>query len=569
MTEKNTTDRTSAAQSDFWVFRDGKKVMGGAIWLDELRSLMCALLQDLGNKSLQLDALIQVGEFESAVADSGSEVSAIASLTDALAEFVITGESASLASRVAALGNFIATPTLATSPPEGFSYYALHPIDFAYAAIRALPSSRTVAVIGVRSIGTTLSAVTAAALQQAGIPAERITVRPTGHPYERTLQFSEEELHWIKRHRQSHVRFLIVDEGPGRSGSTFLAVGEALVGAGVSAGDIILVGSRVPDIDQLCASKARERWSRYRFVAACSDTYARFSACTYLGGGEWRTMFYPDCSAWPACWPQMERLKFLSPDRRHLFKFEGLGRMGRAARSCARRLAEAAFGPQVEDGGDGFSSYEFLGTRALTRTDLSVALLEHCADYCVFRSREFQIAGSDVSQLWEMLNFNVSQEFGTELNLQPGDLQTEHPILVDGRMQPFEWIAAEGGRILKTDASTHGDDHFFPGPTDVAWDIAGTAVEWDLAPDALSFLTARYRQLSGDDLKPRLPHFMLAYAVLRLASCQMAMSTVFGSAEEVRLQSAYRFYRAQAQGWIAKVQRGRGRRVEKDHLQAA
>ena len=28
----------------------------------------------------------------------------------------------------------------------------------------------------------------------------------------------------------------------------------------------------------------------------------------------------------------------------------------------------------------------------------------------------------------------------------------------------------------------HGDDHFFPGPTDIAWDLAGTIVEWELAP---------------------------------------------------------------------------------------
>ena len=33
---------------------------------------------------------------------------------------------------------------------------------------------------------------------------------------------------------------------------------------------------------------------------------------------------------------------------------------------------------------------------------------------------------------------------------------------------------------MKVDAAAHGDDHGFPGPVDVAWDLAGAVVEWEL-----------------------------------------------------------------------------------------
>jgi hypothetical protein len=113
-------------------------------------------------------------------------------------------------------------------------------------------------------------------------------------------------------------------------------------------------------------------------------------------------------------------------------------------------------------------------------------------------------------------------------------------------MQPHEWLRTSDGIVLKTDASTHGDDHFFPGPTDIAWDLAGIAVEWNLHPDALEFLLTRFAQLTSNDLRRRLPILMLAYSVFRLAWCKMATSTVVESSEQLRLRTAYRRYRSLA-----------------------
>src|SRR5207245_9547085 len=96
---------------------------------------------------------------------------------------------------------------LSVSPPDGFTYYALHPLDFANVLTRIPGDRREYAIIGIRSIGTTLSAVVLAALNAAGSPATRITVRPSGHPYSRNVEFSQEQLHWIQQNIAS--QFLV------------------------------------------------------------------------------------------------------------------------------------------------------------------------------------------------------------------------------------------------------------------------------------------------------------------------------------------------------------------------
>ncbi len=70
---------------------------------------------------------------------------------------------------------------------EGFSYYALHPRKVAI-LLDALELKSRMAVLGIRSIGVALSAVACASLRLRGIECERITVRPSGHPYDRKLE---------------------------------------------------------------------------------------------------------------------------------------------------------------------------------------------------------------------------------------------------------------------------------------------------------------------------------------------------------------------------------------------
>ena len=100
------------------------------------------------------------------------------------------------------------------SHPEGFAYYALHPGDFAD-AVEDVDCGFPVAVLGIRSVGTTLSAVACAALRKRGVRASRITVRPAGHPYDRITELTDAQRDWVRQRHRDGSRFMVVDEGPG------------------------------------------------------------------------------------------------------------------------------------------------------------------------------------------------------------------------------------------------------------------------------------------------------------------------------------------------------------------
>jgi hypothetical protein len=242
----------------------------------------------------------------------------------------------------------------------------------------------------------------------------------------------------------------------------------------------------------------------------------------------------------------MERLKFLSPDKNRLFKFEGMGPLGAEVRERAFMLAKSGLGPQATDAGDGFLEYEWLSGERMQARGLTSALLDHVARYCAFRTANFTAQRDNAAEIQNMLEYNVQQEFGVDLSLPKDIFSTNDPVLADGRMQSYEWIALADGNIKKTDGISHGDDHFFPGPCDIAWDLAGIAIEWKLETAASEYLRKEFKRLTGKQITHDLNAYMLAYAVFRLGFCKMAISTVRGTDEEHRLQAAYQRYREQA-----------------------
>jgi hypothetical protein len=93
---------------------------------------------------------------------------------------------------------------------------------------------------------------------------------------------------------------------------------------------------------------------------------------------------------------------------------------------------------------------------------------------------------------------------------------------IDARLLPHEWVRTHDGRLLKTDACDHGDDHLFPGPCDAAWDVAGAVVEWNLDGGATTELLRAYAASTGDEVRSRLPPYLLAYAAFRAGWTRMA-----------------------------------------------
>ena len=524
------------------VFRDGKRLVSG----NSLKSVLAGHIRLLSNV-LQtgeiLGALLSAGELECALADCGARFSQVAEITDALAEALVNHEV--LPDRnclLKVLGATEVPEKLTVAVAEGFAYYGLHPLVFVDALEHVPTLSSRVAVVGIRSIGTTLSAATVAGLRRRGLQAERITVRPTGHPYNRRTELSPDQMSFVNKQLSQGASFLVVDEGPGLSGSSFLSVGEALLRAGVPQSGITLLCSHLPPAENLCTENAAERCRQFRWHPATAAVRKPDGARVWVGGGEWRRYLLPHESPWPASWLHFERLKYLSAQgaETRFYKFLGFGHYGTEIIERERKLADAGFGvkPQIES--DGFASYPFVDGHPMSASEISESVLARLAAYCAFRAGSFAEDSAQLQPLLEMAAHN-SQQLKFDLEVR---LEMEHPVMADGRMQPHEWLLTRGGQMLKTDSGSHGDDHFFPGPADIAWDLAGAIVEWQMnAAQVESFLQI-YRRASGDDARRRIADYVNAYAIFRAAYCVMAANAMQGSEEQQRLEAAAAFYRA-------------------------
>jgi hypothetical protein len=516
----------------YWIYRDGREQRDGRAVLAELCALVAAVAETHGDRARRraVDALIACGELEAALADTAhSGTAEIASATDELASAALGGacDAQAICARLASLGM---PATVSSSVPEGFAYYALHPEAYAIAATNLVPKSGSVLVVGVRSIGTTLSAIARAALAARGVRAWRMTVRPRGAPYSRRLDLDDEQRAAVLRARDRGASVLVVDEGPGISGSTFLATAEAISATGFGADDrITLVCSHEPRPETLAAPDAALRFARFGVAVAPCDVHVPESALD-LSAGSWRSHVYDGTTGWPASFTQTERRKLLLSDSR-LAKFEGLGRSGRAAIARAASLAAAELAPEPRDEGDGWVSYRWAGA-PLHRSDLDVDVIDRLAAYCAKRSA--LCPGNTPSpDFADMVAKNLELALtGTGVGAMSLALPIERLCVTDGRMAPHEWLRRDDGSLVKSDGIAHGDDHFFPGPTDIAWDLGGAVVEWGLDRAATERLLTTYWRLSGDHVRPRLAAWTLAYAVFRLAFSQVGLDAATGSPDE-------------------------------------
>ncbi len=542
------------ARADFHIFRDTKRRAPASELMGALRRELFRLPSQVQEADL-LSLLLRAGELECALADAGrgaNDSGCSSRLTNLFAGYAVASDKTQrvyhahqlCSVALPLLDGITCRDELTYSVPEGFAYYALHLLDYADALTRACVSAPCAFVVGLRSIGTTLSAVVAAKLRLLGIPAQRTTVRPVGHPYDRYCQFASEQKLAISTALARNSAFIICDEGPGRSGSSLISLAEALERELVPADRILILCSHQPDVGSLCASEAARRWSRYRSIATGMTKRLPDDAAEFVGGGEWRKHFIPTGEPWPAAWPQMERLKYLSQDGQAIWRFEGHGHYGEEVRAREEALCARGFGAEYLGHSAGFGQHRLLAGRSMARHEVTLGLLTHMAEYCAWRSQEFP-ASIASHELESMARINFEREFGRA----PADLTlaVERPAVCDGRMQPQERVRTNNGRWIKLDATTHGDDHFFPGPCDIAWDLAGTIVEWGLDTHAREAFLATYQRISGDNTLRRMPAYEIAYATFRMAWSAMAAASVIGTEEEARLLRDYERYREVAE----------------------
>ncbi|MDB5508789.1 MAG: hypothetical protein JWL93_1258 [Hyphomicrobiales bacterium] len=397
--------------------------------------------------------------------------------------------------------------TVTVREPEGFAFYALYPEAYAVAARRLPPSDAH--VIGLRSIGIVLAAMVAAAHAGPSLPAVD-TVRPHGHPYRRRID-APDLMRRLARTRPP--RICIVDEGPGRSGSSMAAVVEALVAHGLADSDLHLfpghphgpgpeagpdtrrifetLPAHVVDFDELVLGRDAPGGGLAGWV---SDLTGQATApLADLSAGRWRTFRYEAPADWPASDIQQERRKYLltSDSGRYLLKFVGLGRRGAEMAEVARQVSDAGFSPEHFGVRHGFSVERWRDDLHPPKPGERPAWLRFVADYLAFRRCRLiapGLAGAGAATLRDMTLHNAGVALGpqmrtaVEARLRDFDdvFAQGRRCCIDGRMHAHEWMCNREGIFRKADATDHHAGHDLVGAQDIAWDIAGAAVHLSL-----------------------------------------------------------------------------------------
>lgn len=490
-------------------------------------------------------AFVESGRVLQGLADADfEEIDRRSTQTDTIGEFLHELASTLIASwagdrselSVPAVPMPIGLPdTIELRVPEGYAFYALYPEAFAEAA-GALRLTAPPFVIGIRSIGTSLGAIVAAALNAA--PA--ISVRPFGDPFDRRIALSPEleaELLGEPRH------FVIVDEGPGLSGSSFGSVVDWLEFRGVPRDRIAFVCSHGGTLGPEALQRHRARWSEVqravgdfgpKFPELVKDWYEELigapARVTEISGGGWRPLQSPNEAGWPAMNPSWERRKFLlrTETGEWIARFAGLGSEGERKLAIARKLHEAGFAPKPPTLAHGFlvEQWEADGV-PLSATEKP---LDELSSYIAAR-RNMPVPrpGASVADLYRMAKRNAELALGPEAAQQierwlPHLEQLQMRVLsvcTDNRLDRHEWLRLPDGRLLKTDAVDHHAGHDLIGCQDMAWDVAAAAVEFGLTD-------GETRALARTD--PDLLNFMIdAYLAFRLGQASLSARMTSGA----------------------------------------
>lgn len=398
---------------------------------------------------------------------------------------------------------------------EGYAFYSLYPEAYLEAAARLPPRfADAPVVIGLRSIGTGLAALAAVALKS----RPPLTLRPVGHPFRRELRLSDRLR--ARMLADPGATYVIVDEGPGLSGSSFGAVADWLEAQGVGADRIAFLPGHGGDLGPQASEPHRRRWAGAARPVVEFDSLFRSGEGPFpplerwfedllgpalapledLSGGAWRRQ--DDSTGGLPANPQQERRKFLlrTGSGPWLLKFAGLGRAGENALERARLLHAAGFTPEPAGLRHGFLAERWLeGARPLTcplarpHADITPDAVDRLADYLAFRARHLPAssdAGAALPDLLTMARTNVAEALGEDATAALDcwapdrlvELQTAaRRVVTDNRLHRWEWLRLPDGRLMKADALDHAAAHDLIGCQDIAWDVAGGVVEFDLS----------------------------------------------------------------------------------------
>jgi hypothetical protein len=348
--------------------------------------------------------------------------------------------------------------------PEGFAWYGLYPDSYAVTAERWAPlhRGRAVSVIGLLSIGTSLSAVVAEQLRRCGTQVmARLTLRPAGHPFRRTVAFAGG--------LPPGEALIIVDEGPGLSGSSMAGVAEALHALGAPKESIFFFPGHGGGPGHEAGAAQRRWWENKR----CWHTPAQYlhpaaqPGTAHVFGG------------FAAVNANLETLASVKQERQQRLAAKGLALSCRGVAHGWIEIADTGT-PLRQEHGDA----EFISNRL--------------APYIANAAMPTGDAGSATTGLERiaaaLLAWADEQRPGISpeavRRMQESALEEGMPPLLhgDGRLMPGQWVRLPDGRVLKRHATGTDWEHGWPGPQSVLWDVAGAAVEWNLTDRSLGLL---------------------------------------------------------------------------------
>lgn len=445
---------------------------------------------------------------------------------------------------------------VAIKPPEGYMHYALDPVDYANSANRYMEAvgrerARHACVIGIRSIGTSLSAVVAAAIGE----VRSVTLRPHGSPGQRRV-CADPSLCARVIAAHEHADVLIVDEGPGATGETFACVAAWVESLGIEAGRIVLLSHHASGLG-LAPDERRGWFARVRRHVPPHTNDAVLEAANALdleplddlSGGRWRAAI-PGSAALPSC-PHHERRKQRarrSDGSLALLRYGGRGRWGQATLARALELARLGLGPEVLGAAAGFIALRWIEGRPVQASEVAGAGFRAavCA-YLIARAGRFATGEAvDVERLIEVTLENTRELLGPNPPGLAGAIERleqlpEQPaVIADARMAAHEWVRTFDGYV-KTDALDHGDGIRPPGPVDAAWDLAAAAVEYALDNATIAALCERCAtacERSPAALESAVAAHRVPYLACGLGELTLSVREVFAADDRARLQHA-------------------------------
>jgi len=461
--------------------------------------------------------------------------------------------------------------------PEGFAWYALYPDSYAQTAerwsLQFEPPEIDVCVIGLRSIGTTLAAVVTQALRRRGFRiASCLTLRPSG-----TWPSRYVDLQGLLPASQN----IIVDEGPGVSGASMVAVAQALRDAGARRESIHFFAGHAYGPGPAAGADAKTWWQENRvWTTSLDDTFVDGKFLPHalasavedytgepavgpaepLGTQGWQTL--AGLRTLPrAIAPIIEtpkKLVHLRSGRNVVLKFAGMDLSSqehwRSGPNTALVTDRAAISPLGRH--QGWLAYPWISGEHLSAADADTSFVtEYLGPWIAAVSTRKLSHGeihdgirriADALSAWAMMQEGgppvsaierVTEQVLDQVGAAP------QPCYGDGRLAAHEWIRQSNGVIRKVDLGGHDRDHTWVGPQPVIWDLVGAEVEWDLDPTRAAELRSRVQSLAGYACSEKsLAFYTAGYCAFRAAAAHFSTTTTNDAEFRAHLLEAKRYY---------------------------